>query len=275
MAASVRVGIVGAAGWLGGAIAQALVDRQFVHPSGLTLSYRSKRPPRFAGASWTDDNQRLADSSDVIIVSVRPQDWPALSVNAEGRLVISVMAGIRLEQLAARLGTNRVVRSLPNAAAEVRKSYTPWVASAGVTDADRALVDAILATCGISDEVRSEADIDYLTGLSGSGPAFPALLAAGMMRDAISRGIPAAIAHRAVTSVLVGTGFLFERSGEDPSETVETFVAYRGTTAAGIDAMRANGFDEAVAEGLSAALQKSVSMGGAPDRRTESRIQEA
>ena len=275
MAASVRVGIVGAAGWLGGAIAQALLDRQFVDPSGLTLSYRSKRPPRFAGASWTKDNQQLADKSDVIVVSVRPADWPSLSIDADGKLVISVMAGIRLEQLAARLGTDRVVRSLPNAAAEVGRSYTPWVASAAVTGSDRTLVSAIFSTCGLSDELRGEADIDYMTGLSGSGPAFPALLAAAMMRDAVSRGIPAAIARRAVTSVLIGTGSLFERSGEDPSETVETFVAYRGTTAAGIEAMRANGFDGAVAEGLSAALQKSVSMGGAPDRRTESKIQEA
>lgn len=258
-----RIGVVGGAGWLGGAIVQAMLDKGLVEPSDLTLSYRSQRPPRFPGASWTTDNQELADSSDVIVVSVRPADWPSLSIDAGGKLAISVMAGIRLEELARRLGTDRVVRSLPNAAAEVGKSYTPWVASAGATGADRTLVSAIFAACGAGDEVRSEADIDYLTGLSGSGPAFPALLAAAMMQDAVARGIPGDIAHRAVTSVLVGTGFLFDRSGEDPSQTVETFVAYRGTTAAAIEAMQARGFDAAVAEGLAAALRKSASMGEA------------
>jgi pyrroline-5-carboxylate reductase len=240
---------------------QALLDQRLVEASGLTLSFRSKRPERFAGVYWTDDNQQLADRSDVIIVSVRPADWPSLSIDAGGRLAVSVMAGIPLGQLAERLGTHRVVRALPNAAAEVGKSYTPWVAAPDVTDADRALVRTMFATFGDTDELRREADIDYLTGLSGSGPAFPALLAVAMIRDAISRDIPADIARRAVTSVLVGTGFLFERSGDDPFDTVEAFVDYRGTTAAGIEAMRDAGFDAAVSAGLSAALRKSVSMG--------------
>ncbi|MDK1378698.1 MULTISPECIES: pyrroline-5-carboxylate reductase dimerization domain-containing protein [unclassified Sinorhizobium] len=261
MSGSLRIGIVGGGGWLGGAIAASLLDAGLAQAHDLSLSYRTEQPNRLNGCFWTTDNQQLANRSDVIIVSVRPADWPPLAIDADGKLVISVMAGVLLSQLAEHHNTKRVVRSLPNAAAEVGKSYTPWIGSEGVNDQDRAAVRAIFETCGAQDEVASESDIDYLTGLSGSGPAFPALLAAAMMRDAVSRGIKPDAARRAVTAVLVGSGRLFEKSGECPADTVEAFVSYRGTTAAAIEAMRAAGFDAAVGDGLAAAFQKSVNMG--------------
>ncbi len=191
---------------------------------------------------------------------MRPQDWPGIEAAAPGKLVVSVMAGVTLAAIAARLGTARVVRALPNAAAEVGRSYTPWTAAASVSEADRATVRRLLDCFGSGDEVASEAEIDYLTGLSGTGPAYPALLAAAMMRDAVARGLPPEVARRAVVAMLVGTGRLFEASGEDPAATVAGFVAYRGVTAAAIEAMRASGFETAVSAGLSAALEKSRAM---------------
>jgi pyrroline-5-carboxylate reductase len=263
MNASVRLGIVGGAGWLGGAIAGAALAAGVVRVENLALSYRRAKPDRFTGAFWTDDNQALADRSDVILLSVRPQDWPPTHIDARGRLVISVMAGIRLAEIGEKHSTSRVVRSLPNAAAEVAKSYTPWIASSYTTEADRAIVRAIFNACGVQDEVGSERDIDYLTGLAGSGPAFPALLADAMMRDAVAFGLSPEVARRAVNTVLAGTGRLLELRDASPADTVEAFLDYRGTTAAAIEAMREAGFDEAVAKGLSAAFGKSIAMGEA------------
>ena len=258
-----RIGVIGGAGWLGGAIADALLDAAIVEPQGLSLSYRRERPDRFPGAFWTSDNQALADRSDVIVLSVRPADWPGLKVNAEGKLIISVMAGIRLNALCEHHQTRRAVRSLPNAAAEVRKSYTPWIATADVGEADRAVVRAMFDACGVQDEVRGEAEIDYLTGLSGSGPAFPALLAEAMISDAIAHGLDRQVARRAVNTLIVGAGRLLEQRDDCPTDTVRTFLDYRGTTAAAIEEMVAAGFSTAVARGLSAAFQKSVRMGEA------------
>ena len=93
-----------------------------------------------------------------------------------------------------------------------------------MTDADRAIVRRIFETCGTEDEVPREADIDYLTGHSGTGPAYPALLAAAMMQDAIAHGIPRDVARRAVVGLLIGTGRIFEKTGEDPTDTVAAFV---------------------------------------------------
>lgn len=261
---ALRIGIIGGAGWLGSAIADAVLSAGIAAPHDLALSYRSHRPDRLAGAFWTTDNQALADRSDVIVLSVRPDDWAGLSVDAGGKLVISVMAGIRLTALSERHRTPRTVRTLPNAAAEVRKSYTPWIAAPDVDEADRAVVRAILRACGSEDEVRSEAEIDYLTGLTGSGPAFPALLAEAMMADAVARGLDRDVARRAVNTVLVGTGRLLEQRGDCPTETVKTFLGYRGTTAAAIEEMMAAGFGAAVTRGLAAAFEKSVRMGEIP-----------
>ncbi|MER9136098.1 NAD(P)-binding domain-containing protein [Mesorhizobium sp. M0830] len=261
MSESMSIGIIGGGGWLGRAFAEAIVDAQVVAAEHLTLSYRSEEPDFLPNATWTRDNQELVDRSDVIIVSVRPQDWPAIDISASGKLVMSVMAGIPLDQLARRLKTDRVVRTLPNAAAEVRNSYTPWIGSQGVTADDRNVVRRILEACGAADEVKTEGDIDYMTGLTGSGPAFPALLAAAMMDDAVRRGISPDLARRSVIAVLIGAGKLIEARADNPKDIVQTFLDYRGTTAAAIEAMRAAGFEAAVADGLAAALQKSVSMG--------------
>lgn len=125
--------MIGGSGWLGGAIIQGILDACLAGAELITLSYRSQQPTRFPGVHWTQDNQELVCRSDVIIVSVRPADWPVVRITADGKLVISVMAGIRLDQLTRRLQTRRVVRALPNAAAEVGKSHTPWIASTWVS----------------------------------------------------------------------------------------------------------------------------------------------
>lgn len=263
MSASIRLGIVGGAGWLGGAIADAALQAGVVRAQDLALSYRSAKPDRFPGAFWTHDNQALAERCDIIVLSVRPQDWPSLAIDAKSKLVISVMAGIRLAEIGTKHGTSRVVRTLPNAAAEVAKSYTPWIASSDATGEDRAVVRAIFSACGLEDEVASERDIDYLTGLTGSGPAFPALLADAMMRHAIGFGLNPEVAQRAVNTVLTGAGRMLEVKNASPADTVEAFLGYRGTTAAAIETMREAGFEEAVASGLTAAFEKSIAMGKA------------
>jgi len=263
MSVSIRLGIAGGAGWLGGAIAGAALAAGVVRAEDLALSYRSAKPDRFPGAFWTDDNQALAERSDVIMLSVRSQDWPSLELDAKGKLVISVMAGIRLAEISEKHGTRRVVRTLPNAAAEVAKSYTPWIASSDPIEDDRAIVRAIFDACGVEDEVGSERDIYYLTGLTGSGPAFPALLADAMVRDAVAFGLAPEVARRAVNTVLIGTGRLLELNDAPPADTVEAFLGYRGTTSAAIETMCEAGFDEAVSKGLAAAFLKSIAMGKA------------
>ncbi|MHA6642637.1 pyrroline-5-carboxylate reductase family protein [Mesorhizobium sp. A623] len=254
-----RVGIIGGAGWLGSAIAQSLVASGTVDPAKLTCSYRSTRPARPSDWRWTRDNVELVAGSDIIIVSVQPGDWPSLSFRAPEKLVISVMAGIRMASLRQRTGATRLARALPNAAATVRASYTPIFMHSDMAD-DSATVCSLFEACGSVDLVTDEGLIDYFTGMTGSGPAFPALLAEAMIADALDRGIPSEVARRAAVQTLIGAARIFETQDATPAETVKAFVDYGGTTAAAISKMRELGFGPAVRAGLEAAYLKARSL---------------
>lgn len=255
-----RIGVIGARGWLGGAIVAAILDAGFRRPEDLTLSYRNRQPEGPAGAHWTTDNQSLVDRSDAILVSVRPEDFSALGVSAEGKLVISVMAGVPLDQLAQALGTERVVRSMPNAAASVRASYTPWYASEACTDDDRALVSGLFAACGVADAVASEGQLDYFAALTGTGPAYHALLADTLRRDAIARGIAPDMAERATATLLLGSAKLIEHDGRPVCDVVAEFIDYAGMTAAALQSMRDAPLSAVVSRGIDAALERARSL---------------
>lgn len=265
MTHSRKVGIIGGNGWLGRAIGHAMLDAGLVEAASLTLSCRSGISDTFGDRPqvfWTADNRQLVQRSEAVIVSVRPEHFPAVGIDARGRLVISLMAGVSMETLAAHTRAERIVRAMPNAAADIGRSYTPWCCSGAVTPDDKAFVQALFESCGTTDEVETEAAIDYLTALSGSGPAFPALLADAMLGHALAHGLPERIARRAVNGVVCDASRLLDNTRVSPGEMVRTFMEYRGTTAAGLGAMQDAGFAEAVHAGLSAAAAKAVAMAG-------------
>ena len=256
-----RIGIIGGSGWLGSAIVRSLLRSGVVAASELTCSFRSGIPANAPECRWTKDNAELVAASDIVILSVRPQDWPALEIDAHGKLVISVMAGIGLDDIRRRTHSSRIARALPNAAAELGYSYTPIYVETDNAD-DVQAVRSIFEACGAVDVVNSETHIDYLTTVSGSGPAFPALLAEAMMKAAIAHGIDPGIALRAAQQVIIGAGRLQEAHGIAPAETVRAFIDYRGTTAAAIETMREHGFDQAVGAGLKAAYERALALAG-------------
>jgi pyrroline-5-carboxylate reductase len=257
------IGVIGGNGWLGRAIGGSLLRAGFIDAGSLTLSSRSGQMSSFGDWSevhWTSDNRELTERSDVIIVSVRPEQFPAVAIDAHDKLVISVMAVVPVGTLRVRTRSERIVRAMPNAAAEIGRSYTPWFAADAVSAAEKDFVQALFETCGTADELPREADIDYLTGLTGSGPAFPALLADAMLTHALSKGLPPEIARRAVACVVAGAGQFVANPGTYPAEIVRMFLDYRGTTAAGLRAMIDGGFQQAVHAGLDAAEAAAVTM---------------
>ncbi|MBS7663505.1 NAD(P)-binding domain-containing protein [Pseudomonas lalucatii] len=256
MAQAMTFGIIGGGGWLGRAIGGAMLEKGVLAPAGLILSSRSGRIEGFAawpGVRMTRDNRELAASADIIVLSVRPEQFADVHIDAADKLVISFMAGVSVDTLSARTGSRRVIRAMPNAAAEIGQCYTPWFATEAVSAADKAFTQAMFEACGGADEVASEADLDYLTGLVGSGAAYPALLAEAMLGHALARGIPRQVAENAVRGVVVGASQLLGRDGMPPAAMVQAMLDYRGTTAAGLQAMLDAGFGRAVEAGLDAA----------------------
>lgn len=265
------VGIVGGSGWLGRAMAANMLSRGVIGAGDLIISSRQGKTPAFPGheaVRVTADNAALVRAADIIVLSVRPEQFADLRLDCRDRLVISVMACVSFATLATATGAARIVRAMPNAACEIARSYTPWCALGAVTAPDGAFVQALFESCGAADCVSSEAEIDYLAGLSGSGPAFPALLAKAMLDHALARGLPETVARRAVMGAVSDAARLLPDHGP-PDRLIGTFMDYRGTTAAALDAMIAGGLPAAVAAGLDAAEAMSRSMTQASGRRTD------
>lgn len=249
------LGIIGGSGWLGSSIAQALLRRSFVPPEQLILSGRTRSP---ALAEWptvrvASSNQALVDAADVVLLSVRPEQFPSVQISAPKKLLISVMAAVPVRGIAARTGSRRIIRAMPNAAVEIERSYTPWFAAPGTSSSDKETAQRLFESCGTTEEVSREAEIDYLTGLTGSGPAFPALLAKAMVDHAMSRGLSAATARRAAEGVVVCASALISRPDTSAGELIGRLMSYGGTTAAALQEMIACGFVSAVEKGLTSA----------------------
>lgn len=250
------IGIIGGQGWMGRALGMALLEQDVVPPDRLVVSSRSGHGEAYR--DWPEvrcvkDNRELVALADVIVLSVRPVDLAGLDIDAHDKLVISLLAMASLQEVASQVGSLRVVRAMPNAAAEIRRAYFPWFAAHQVTDADKQLVQALLGSCGTARELPTERDLDYLTALSGAGPAYPALLAQSMLEHARSAGLSDEIASEAVMQTLVGGSLLLETLGADPGDMVERLIAYDGTTAKGLSKMKEEGIRRAIHRGLDAA----------------------
>ena len=263
MATKRRVGIVGGNGWLGNAIASSAVASGAIAGDLLLLSGRTDKRGALPvpGATYLRDNAELAENSDVIVFSVRPEDFASIDIDATGKLVISVMAGVTAAEIARRTGASEVVRSIPNAAAAIQRSFTPWYAVPAVSAENKQFVQALFDACGEGAEVQEEAHIEYCVGMTGSGAAFPALLAQALVKHALTQGLPADFAARAAKGVVAGASQLFNGLDSDTGLIVKEMIDYRGTTAAALQCMLDSGFNHAVAAGLEAASAKAAALG--------------
>lgn len=255
-----RLGIIGATGWLGSALGGRLLSGGILSPDRLVLANRSGPRPDYHGhhVRWAETVAELVELSDVIVLSVRPEDWPGLDLRAPDRLVLSFMAGVSAETLS-RCG-GRIVRAMPNAAAGIGASYSPWWADGRVSMADRDRVTAILSAIGTADELACESQIDLMTALPGSGAAYPALMAVAMARFMTERGVPDAIAWRATAAAVCGGAAMLADRIADSAAMLAAYRDYRGTTAAGLDAAEAAGFSGAIHRALGAAADKARAM---------------
>ena len=262
MAIAERIGVIGGNGWLGSALIRAAVNAGVVDPAKLAVSSRSGDRGSIAdiGARWTQSNAELVKNSDVVILSVRPFHFRDLVVDLRGKLVLSVMAGVGCETIAKQTRAAAIIRAMPNAAAAIGQSFTPWFAKNQATREGKAVAQAFLQASGEAAEVFEESHIDYCAGLTGSGAAFPALLAEAMIAHATLRGIPRDFAQRAARKVVSGASQLFAGASGDTGAIVTEMIDYKGIVAAALQAMIDRGFMEAVAAGLEAASAKAATI---------------
>ncbi len=248
-----KLGILGGTGWLGGALAARLVADGWPE-ADLVLTNRSG-PRGFPLAQWATSAE--VAKADVVVVAVRPEDFPTPGFAPRG-LVISFATVWTLEKLRAFAPQARIVRAMPNSGAPQGASYTPWVGDIGPEDAK--LVARILGALGDVERLETEAQLDYMAALPGSGMAYPALMAQAMLGHARAFGLPEAVAQRAVEAVVVQAAQGLAGRIGDLDAVLELYRSYKGVTAAGIAAAEP-GMVEALQAALDAAFAKAVDLG--------------
>lgn len=205
------------------------------------------------------------EQAALVVWAVKPQTFKeaALPVapHTRGALHLSVAAGIRSDAIARWLGTERVVRAMPNTPALVGKGMTALVARAAVTDADRQRVAHVMAPTGDCLWVEHEVQLDAVTALSGSGPAYVFYFIEAMTQAGVDMGLPHAQAHRLAVGTFVGASELARASEEPPEVLRQRVTSKGGTTHAAITSMEQDGVKALFMRALQAARQRAHELG--------------
>jgi len=204
----------------------------------------------------------------VLVIAVKPQVIDAVLAGAKRAvgsetLVVSIAAGVRVETLADRLGTGRVVRTMPNTPAQVGKGVTGAFAAASVTTADRAIAEALLAAAGLAVWVGAETDLDIVTAVSGSGPAYVFHLVEAMAAAGVAEGLEEATAMVLARQTVIGAAALMAADDTEAAQLRENVTSRGGTTAAALDILMApDGLGPLMRRAIAAARQRSEELGG-------------
>jgi pyrroline-5-carboxylate reductase len=203
--------------------------------------------------------------AQMAIWAVKPQTFgqaaAACGPHLGGALQLSVMAGVRSDAIARAAGTERVVRAMPNTPALIGKGIAGLVARAAVGPADRALVERVLGPTGSLLWFDDEADLDAVTALSGSGPAYVFYLVEAMIEAGTQMGLEAAASRRLAQETIAGAAQLAIQSDETPATLRERVTSKGGTTHAAITSLDAAGVKAAFVRALLAARQRAVELG--------------
>ncbi|MFL6531642.1 MAG: pyrroline-5-carboxylate reductase [Chthoniobacterales bacterium] len=256
------LGFIGA-GKLAGSVIRGLLRAGFCRPDEIIAAEPAaelrKTLASETGIQVTDDNSEVARVVKVIFLGVKPGVVLPVVHDIAGlikdKLVVSLAAGIRLASME-ELAEARFLRALTNTPSAVCQGATALARGARATDADVELLRKIFTAIGIVEEVREE-QIDAVTALSGSGPAFVYSVIEALAEGGKATGLPNDTALRLATQTVLGAAQLALESGASPEELRLMVITPGGTTAAGLAEMEKHG----TAQGLIAAVKAAAARG--------------
>ena len=204
-------------------------------------------------------------AAGTVVWAVKPQLFAEAAApcaaHVGGALQLSVMAGVRSDAIVAATGSQRVVRAMPNTPALIGRGIAGLYARDAVTPAERGAVESLLAPTGRSVWVGREADLDAVTALSGSGPAYVFYLLEAMIRAGVEMGLAEAQARELALGTLAGATELARQSPLPPAELRAQVTSKGGTTHAAISSMEADGVGAAVVRAIGRARERARELG--------------
>jgi pyrroline-5-carboxylate reductase len=221
------------------------------------------------GLQTTGDNKALVQACDLVVLAVKPQILPQVLQELDDTLehtdclLVSIAAGIRISSIEAATRSGQpVVRCMPNTPALVQAGATGLYANQWASEADRALALALMEAVGKACWLETEDQIDAVTALSGSGPAYFFLLMEAMQEAAISLGLPPAVARDLCLQTALGSAQLALASDVDVAELRRRVTSPKGTTEAAIRQFEQEDLRGIVARALGKAAQRSKELSG-------------
>jgi pyrroline-5-carboxylate reductase len=203
--------------------------------------------------------------AQIVVWAVKPQTFKDAAAQAKSHttnaLHLSVAAGIRSGSIAQWLGSERIVRTMPNTPALVGKGMSALYARPAVNAPERQSIEAIMATTGEFLWVDDEQQLDAVTALSGSGPAYVFYFLEAMARAGTDMGLTAAQAHQLAVGTFVGASELARRSDETPAVLRQRVTSKGGTTYVAIQSMEQDALGDKFVQAMQAARQRAHELG--------------
>ena len=225
---------------------------------------RTKLKDLFGIAALSVPDASLARAG-LVVWAVKPQTFKDAALQTKAHtadaLHLSVAAGIRSDSIAAWLGSERIIRCMPNTPALIGKGITALVARDSVTAADRQWAGEVIATTGQFLWLEREEQLDAVTAISGSGPAYMFYFMEAMTAAGAEMGLPAEQAYQLAVATFIGAGELARASTVSPEVLRQRVTSKGGTTYAAITSMDDSGIKASFAKALHAARDRAKEMG--------------
>lgn len=209
----------------------------------------------------TQDNVAAIQNADVVVLAVKPQVLATVLRPLKGllsdKLVISIIAGAEIQTISNLIDSNRIVRVMPNTPALVQTGAHGIYANEVVGTSDRELTSQILAATGLTIWVNSEAQIDAVTAVSGSGPAYFFYLMESMIRAGKNLGLDEKVATALTLQTALGAAQMAITSSNTPSELRKNVTSPNGTTQAALEVFDRAQISQNIQSALAAAQKRS------------------
>ena len=204
--------------------------------------------------------------ADLVIIAVKPQDAPALFTKIRPmvdpqQVFLSIMAGVRMQNISTALGISKIIRAMPNLPAQIGMGMTAFTSTAEVTRIELVMVQNLINTTGKSIYLEDEKYIDAATAISGSGPAYVWFFMNAMIQAGLQMGFSNAEAELLVSQTFKGAINLFQQENFTCGEWIEKVASKGGTTEAALASFNGTSLHNDIIEGAVAALQRAIELG--------------
>ena len=264
-----RIGFIGV-GQMGRALAKGFVDAALCQPADL-LAYdpvaaaAEQFEAELPGAVRCAGNSEVVAAADVVFLAVKPQCLTDVmsqltTADSDSCLFVSIIAGTRLATLYDGLRTGRVVRVMPNTPCLIGCGAAGYSVGTGVSEEDTQLVARLLGSVGTAFLVQED-QLDAVTGLSGSGPAYIYTMIEALSDGGVRMGLPRATATALAAQTVYGAARMVLDTSEHPGVLKDRVTSPAGTTISGLQVLERNGVRSALIEAVQAATLRSRELG--------------